>query len=140
MDVYAETILDHYRSPRCRGVPAAASTVHEERNLSCGDTCTVGITQDAESGMVTIGWEGEGCAISQAGMSLLAEHLSGKPAEEVAAFSEADMQRLLGVPVGTRRIKCALLGLHTLQNALRLHRGHKTASWNETLGQTSENG
>ncbi len=117
MDLYAENILDHYKTPRHHGLLADATVRHEETNTSCGDR--VEVTLKIERGIITeVGWEGNGCAISQAGMSLLAETLVGKPKEEVEALTAENMKELLGVPVGLRRLKCATLALEAVRGAL----------------------
>ncbi len=133
MDLYAENILDHYRHPRRKGALADASVTHREVNASCGDTLSLSLKM--EGGRITdLAWEGDGCAISQAGMSILGETLIGKTEQEVAALTAADVTTLLGVPVGPRRLKCALLSLHALKNALRSCAGQAPQPWTETLG------
>jgi nitrogen fixation NifU-like protein len=132
MDLYAENILDHYRHPRNQHPLPDATVRHEEINLSCGDTLQLSLK--IQNGILTdIGWEGLGCAISQASMSLLSEDLAGKPAAELAKIGKSDVYALLGVPVGPRRYKCALLSLHTLKNALRLAEGLEPQSWLQTV-------
>jgi nitrogen fixation protein NifU and related proteins len=65
-------------------------------------------------------------------MSMLAEDLTGKTVAEIDALTQENIKEMLGVPVGPRRFKCALLCLHTLKNALRQHRGLPLQSWAET--------
>ena len=132
MDLYADQILDHYKNPRNAGALADATVSHGETNVSCGDTVKVDL--GIEDGVVTrVGWTGNGCAISQAGMSLLSEHVVGKPVEELLSLTKPELLALLGVPVSERRLKCALLGLHTLKNALRLGIGIAPQTWTETV-------
>lgn len=134
MDLYAETILDHYRHPRCAGMLQEDAVRHEEVNHSCGDRITVSVR--LQDGAVTaIGWEGNGCAVSQAGMSLLAETLVGARQEEILNRTAQDMLQLLGVPVGPRRMKCAMLGLHATKNAVRCALGEQPQSWRESVGE-----
>jgi nitrogen fixation protein NifU and related proteins len=133
MDLYAENILDHYRSPRGKTSLAHASVTHGEKNLSCGDSLTLQLHIEDDI-IREIGWDGTGCAISQAGMSMLSEELIGKTIGDAASIDAAHVKTLLGVPIGPRRIKCALLSLHTLQNALRSARGQETQPWRETIG------
>ncbi len=131
MDLYAENILDHYRHPRAKHAIASPSVSHEEVNLSCGDALRVDLR--IEDGRVTgIGWEGSGCAISQAAMSMLGEELAGKSLEEIDALKKENVYELLGVPVGPRRFKCALLCLHALKNAVRTFRHEPPQGWTET--------
>ncbi len=130
MDLYAENILDHYRHPRGKQAITSPSVTHEEVNVSCGDSLTVYLSID-DGHLVKIGWEGSGCAISQAAMSMLIEELEGKSLEEIEALKKEDVYELLGVPVGPRRFKCALLGLMTLKNAVRKFRKEEVVGWGE---------
>jgi nitrogen fixation NifU-like protein len=132
MDIYAETILDHYRNPRQAAPLAAPSIEHSEENHSCGDAITLQL--NLENGkIVDIGWSGTGCAISQASMSMLAEELIGKSTEEMEQMTQKDIYAMLGVPIGPRRFKCALLSLHTLKNAIRRIEGKEVQGWLETV-------
>ena len=137
MDIFAENILDHYRHPRHKSpLPAGGGKgegrlSHHEDNPSCGDTITLHLTIKNDR-ITEVAWQGEGCAISQAGMSLLSEELTGKSLPELIALTPQTMRDLLGVPVSTRRLKCALLPLHTLKNALHLMNNEKVQTWNET--------
>ncbi|MSR87253.1 iron-sulfur cluster assembly scaffold protein [Candidatus Peribacteria bacterium] len=153
MDLYAENILDHYRHPRNklplpagegRGLPVRSSegakagegveeVTHEEVNLSCGDALTIGLSIKNDH-VTGVGWEGSGCAISQAAMSLLSEELVGKSLKDIDAMKKETVYELLGVPVGPRRFKCALLCLHTLKNAVRKFRKEEVRGWSETVG------
>lgn len=137
MDLYAENILDHYKHPRHTGTLPAPAVTREEINLSCGDRITLQL--DIRNEIIhALAWTGEGCAISQAGMSILSEELIGKSTAEADALTPDRVKELLGVPVGTRRLKCALLSLHALKNALRAHRGEPAQSWHETVGNAEE--
>lgn len=133
MDLYAENILDHSKHPHHSGAINDASVVHTENNPSCGDTITLTLKIDGEK-IVDIAWTGDGCAISQAGMSILSDELIGKNLQDVDAVNPVSIQALLGVPVGTRRLKCALLCLHTLKNALHSYKAEPLQTWHETVG------
>jgi nitrogen fixation NifU-like protein len=132
MDLYAENILDHYRDPRCKGALANAHVTHSEANISCGDEVTLHLKIENDC-IKEVAWEGIGCAISQAGMSILCEELEGMSLENAVALKKDDIYELLGIPVGPRRFKCALLCLHTLKNALHAHAGEPIQSWLDTV-------
>ena len=137
MDIYAENILDHYRHPRGKITLDQPSATHTETNVSCGDTLTVQLM--IKDGIVTeIGWSGEGCAISQAAMSLLSEEIMGKSEDELNALAKDNVYELLGVPIGPRRFKCALLGLHALKNTLHILHGEDVQGWRKTVGMIAE--
>ena len=62
--------------------------------------------------------QGTGCAISQSSMSMLTEALRGKTAEAAFALGQEEVVAMLGIPIGPVRMKCAMLGLRTVQDAL----------------------
>ncbi len=132
MDLYAENILEHYREPKNRGSGLGASSWGEEDNPACGDRLKVHFWIK-EGNIQKIEWEGEGCAISQAAMSMLSEELTGKSVEEVLNIKKNAIYDLLGIEIGPRRFKCALLCLHTIKNTLKAHKGEKPQSWIETV-------
>ncbi|TSC97179.1 MAG: nitrogen fixation protein NifU [Candidatus Peregrinibacteria bacterium Greene1014_49] len=137
MDLYAENILDHYRHPRNKQklAPDLQYLVsHIEANLSCGDEISISLNIN-DNRILEISWDGTGCAISQAAMSLLSEELKDKTIQEIDALTPKEMYELLGVPIGPRRVKCALLGLHALKNAMRIRIGKDVQSWMETVGE-----
>jgi nitrogen fixation NifU-like protein len=132
MDLYAENVLDHYRHPRNTGNLPKASVRHREENLSCGDDLTIEL--EIACGRITkVRWQGTGCAISQAAMSILSEELVGKTTDEIETLAPDEIRTMLGVPVGPRRIKCALLCLHTLKNALKKWRKEPLQDWLQTV-------
>lgn len=134
MDLYADNILEHYRNPRGKQEVRSKkqNVTHNESNPACGDEITVGLNIH-DNHIQDICWNGTGCAISQAAMSMLSEELSGKSLEEVDALTKENILTLLGVPIGPRRMKCALLGLHTLKNALRKAQGKTMRGWVESV-------
>ncbi len=137
MDLYAETILDHYRHPRHKELMSDATVSHEEKNLSCGDTLSI-MLQISDEKVDAISWQGDGCAISQAAMSILSEELQGKSLSDLDALTAEDIHTLLGIPIGNRRVKCALLCLHTLKNALHDLRKEPPQSWTDTVGNADK--
>lgn len=119
LDMYRQHILDHAKHPRHWGALPQADAQAEVANPLCGDKLS--ITLRLQGGTVRdIGFQGEGCAISKAAASMLAEHAVGKPVATLEALTVDDMVKLLGVPVNPARLRCASLGLEALQQALRV--------------------
>ena len=84
-ELYQEVILDHGKSPRNFGKPAAVTGESHGHNPLCGDTITIYV--DVANDVVTdIGFEGRGCAISMASASMMTEMLRGKSIDEVEAM------------------------------------------------------
>jgi nitrogen fixation NifU-like protein len=113
-DMYREVILDHAQHPRYPGVLSPADVDHEEHNPLCGDRLRLTLQLDGDKRIVGIGWEGEGCAISQAAASMLGEEIIGKTLDEVRHITKDDIFELVGIPLTINRVKCALLSLKTL--------------------------
>jgi nitrogen fixation NifU-like protein len=116
--LYREIILDHYKNPRNAGRLDVATHAHRELNPSCGDAIDMTLKVDGLGRIMDVKFEGHGCAISQASASILTETIKGKPVVEVQKIDQAEMFRLLGVPVHGSRLKCALLGLKAMHQAL----------------------
>lgn len=114
-DLYREIILDHYRNPRKKGHLDPADVDYEEDNPVCGDHIHLTLQVDDNDVIQAVGWEGEGCAISQASASMLYETLEGKTLAEAREISKDDILEMLGIPLSPIRIKCALLSLKVLK-------------------------
>jgi cysteine desulfurase/selenocysteine lyase len=112
-----QRILDHHHTPRNKRGITAADCCHNGVNPACGDSLTVCLT--VRNGVVSdLAYEGYGCAISEAAMSMLTEHVRGWKVEKVRSMGQAEMLAMLGIPVGILKMKCAMLGLRTTQAAL----------------------
>lgn len=118
MDIYTETILDHYQHPHHAGHLANPTVKVSEDNPLCGDK--ISLELEIKNGVVeNVGFVGAGCAISQASISLLTDEIKGKKISSLSKLTPAKVYDLLHVPISPGRVKCALLGLTTLQKALK---------------------
>jgi nitrogen fixation protein NifU and related proteins len=133
--LYQEIIVDHYKHPRGRGLlPDPAGEAHHI-NPTCGDEVTVQVDL-APDGTLVIGYEGQGCSISQASASVMSELLSGVSADDSVPVRDAfielmhskgagepdedvlgDAVAFVGVAKYPARVKCALLPWMALQDA-----------------------
>ena len=133
--MYQDIILDHYKHPRGRHLLAEPAGESHQVNPTCGDEVTVQVSLDADGNLV-LGYEGQGCSISQASASVMSEMLTGEPPQHAndvrAGFvsmmhsrgeGEPDEDLLgdgiafVGVAKYPARIKCALLPWMALQDA-----------------------
>jgi nitrogen fixation NifU-like protein len=114
-DFYRENILDHYRNPRNKGRLENPTHMHEEHNPLCGDVIRIDLHVNGEGIIDQVGFEGQGCAISQASASMLTEMIQGKTLEEAKEISKEDILEALGIEIGPVRLKCALLSLKVLK-------------------------
>ena len=122
--LYREVILDHYKNPRGHGVIADADAQAEGQNPLCGDEVSIFVRFGEDGDTIDeIGFEGRGCAISQAATSMLTEMVKGRKATEVAALPKEDLLEEIGIPLTPIRLKCAILGLGVLKVALHRAKG-----------------
>jgi nitrogen fixation NifU-like protein len=134
--LYQEVILDHYKRPQHKGLAATYDAQVYHVNPSCGDEITLNVTLD-EDKVAAITWDGVGCSISQASVSILSDLLLGKSISEAELilnnFTELmqskgtmagddaileDAVAMAGVSKFPARIKCALLGWMAYKDAV----------------------
>lgn len=135
-DLYQEVIFDHNRNPRNFRVMENANRKVEGFNPLCGDRLTLYL--NVEDGVIKdASFQGSGCAISTASVSLMTEIVKGLTEQEAEQLfekfrqmttsdsEEINLQALgkLAVLAGVReypaRVKCATLAWHTLDAALK---------------------
>jgi nitrogen fixation NifU-like protein len=121
--LYRELILDHYKNPRNHGLLDPADAQAEGQNPLCGDEILVSVRLGEDDVIEEVGFDGRGCAISQAATSMLTEMVKGRKASEVAAMPKEDLLEEIGIPLTPVRLKCAILGLTTLRLALHKAKG-----------------
>ena len=133
--LYQDIILDHYKHPRGKQLMPNPSGESHQVNPTCGDEVTVQVALD-DDGTLVIGYEGQGCSISQASASVMSEMVAGTEpgnADTVrTAFVElmhskgagdpdedvlGDGIAFVGVAKYPARVKCALLPWMALQDA-----------------------
>jgi len=114
--MYRDEILDLYKNPRNEGT-LDTEIQAEGQNPSCGDHTHIYL--EVEEGMIKdLKHETDGCAISTASLSIASDELKGMSVEKVESLDRDWMIDLLGIEVSPMRVKCAVLGLKTVQKAL----------------------
>jgi nitrogen fixation NifU-like protein len=117
MNIYTENILDHYEHPHHSGKLKHPTFSATSQNPVCGDTLTLEL--EIENNTVKkIGFIGNGCAISQASTSMLADYIQGKKLPDLKKIKPQQIYDLLGVTISPGRVNCALLGLKALQTII----------------------
>ena len=111
---YRELILDHAKHRRNWTVLNPADFDHREENPLCGDWLRLTLRVDENQIIREVGWEGDGCAISQASASMLGEKLIGMSLTEARQLKRDDILELVGLNLSPNRMKCALLSLKVL--------------------------
>lgn len=135
-DLYQEVIFDHNRNPRNFRVIDDADRKVEGFNPLCGDRLTLYLKMDGDK-IIDASFQGSGCAISTASVSLMTEIVKGKTEQEaedlfkkfhemttgkneqVSLEAVGKLAVLAGVREYPARVKCATLAWHTLDAALK---------------------
>ena len=116
-EMYRENILDHFRNPHNYGLLKSASVHRRELNPLCGDEIEIALHLAGQK-VKEVRFQGQGCAISIASASLLTDYLKCRSVKEIMKISSKTVLELLGIPISSSRIRCALLALKTVQGCL----------------------
>lgn len=155
-ELYQELILEHYKRPRNKGELECPDVEMHLLNTSCGDEVRLqlrlvdGVIRDTK-------FQGNGCSISQASISMMSDLLKGKTIPESIELAQrftdmmhgdptaarekrmGDLRALAGVSQYPVRVKCALLGWDALLQALKKI-GAEEAGDEERRSQSSDRG
>ena len=135
-DLYQDIVIDHNSRPRNFRKLEEANRSLEGYNPLCGDRYTLYLKVDGDT-ISDIGFQGSGCAISKASVSMMTDAVKGKRTDEAEELFDAfhqmltrapgadfdpdavgDLEALSGVNEFPVRVKCAVLSWHTLRAAL----------------------
>jgi nitrogen fixation NifU-like protein len=124
-NLYQEVILDHYKHPENKGLATSYDAQVHHINPSCGDEITLNLTLKGDM-VSAISWDGVGCSISQASVSIMSSLMLNKnlstlmQSKGTGSPNEAileDAVAFAGVSQYPARIKCALLGWMAFKDA-----------------------
>ncbi len=118
MNIYTEIILEHFKNPKNYGRLDKKTRNDIGKNNTCGDKITIDLLIEKET-LKDIAFEGQGCAISIASMSILSEKIKGLPISEIEKLNEEDIKKFLKIDISHGRMNCAMLGLKTLKQMLK---------------------
>lgn len=132
---YNEVLTEHNVNPLYKRPIEGANFTLEGVNPSCGDDIILSLK--VEDGVVVDGgYEGDGCAISQASADMMLDLVIGRTKEEALELSEIFKRMITGeitdeekerleeasilqdISHMPSRVKCAVLGWHTLDEML----------------------
>ena len=132
---YNEILIDHNLHPGHKHDLPDANLVLEGVNPSCGDD--IWLKLKVEDGMITDGaFVGDGCAVSQASADMMLDLIIGKSQEEALKLADIFFRMIKGevsdeeldqleeasilkdVAHMPARVKCAVLGWHTMEEML----------------------
>ncbi|MHA6259996.1 Fe-S cluster assembly sulfur transfer protein SufU [Sporosarcina sp. CAU 1771] len=132
--LYRTVIMDHYKSPKNKGVLEESSVTVDMNNPTCGDVIHLTM-QVVDDTVQNAKFEGEGCSISMASASMMTQLIIGKTVEEALNLSETisnimlskeyddsielgDIEALSGVAKFPARIKCATLAWKAMEQGV----------------------
>ncbi len=134
--LYREIVNEHNLHPVNRGKIDDADLVLRGVNPSCGDDITLYMKLDGDV-IKAASYDGSGCAISQASVDMMVDQILGKNKEEAIKLAGTFMGMIKGeitdeesiealdeaaalqdVAHMPARVKCAVLGWHTMQEML----------------------
>lgn len=119
-EIYAQKILERYKSPKNKGKLDNYTHSYKEYNPLCGDIVEIFVNVK-NNRIEDIKFFGEGCAISQASADLLLDFVKKKKLDEIKAIDENFLiNKIIKIPISYRRILCATLSLKALKKALGL--------------------
>ena len=133
---YNEILTDHNLHPVHKEDIPDANLILEGLNPSCGDH--IWLKLKVEDGIIKDGgFVGDGCAISQASADIMLDLIIGKSEEEARHLADLFLRMIKGEATDEEiddleeasalrdvahmpaRVKCAVLGWHTLDEALK---------------------
>lgn len=134
-NLYQEVILDHYKHPENKGLATSYDAQVHHINPSCGDEITLNLTLQGQK-VSAISWDGVGCSISQASVSIMSSLMLNKELARAQIILDhflvlmqskgtgstdesvlEDAVAFAGVSQYPARIKCALLGWMAFKDA-----------------------
>ncbi len=123
-NIYHLALMDHYRNPRNRYTLEEPDFAGEQENAYCADKVHfAGKLCAATKTISELAFSGQGCVLSQAIASMISEQFILKPIEQVFMGNDENFVcALAGSPLGPTRLKCALLGLKALQQAIATYK------------------
>lgn len=133
---YNEILTEHNMRPEFKYDLPAANVVLEGVNPNCGDD--IWLKLKVENGVIEDGsFVGDGCAISQASADIMLGMIIGKTKEEALKLGQLFLKMIQGEATDEEidqleeasalkdiahmpaRVKCAVLGWYTLEEALK---------------------
>lgn len=111
--LYQQEIMEEYQNSRYRRSIDNPDIKGYMINPSCGDAVTFEL-KVVGTEIVEVGFQGSGCVISQATASLMCHFIMHKSLDMVKKITADDVLKLVKIPLGPTRLRCALLSLQAL--------------------------
>lgn len=133
---YNEILTEHNINPLHKHAIEGANMTLEGVNPSCGDDIVLKLKVNGDGVIEDGGFEGDGCAISQASCDMMLDLIIGKPRDEAMHLADIFLRMIKGSVTDEEkeeleeagilsdishmpaRVKCAVLGWHTMEEML----------------------
>ena len=136
---YSEILTEHNLHPYHKQLIDGANLTLEGVNPSCGDDVVIQLKVDDKGTIVDGGYTGDGCAVSQASADVMMDLVIGRSKEEALKLADIFI-RMIKDPASVTdeekdqleeaasledvahmpsRVKCAVLGWHTLEEMFK---------------------
>ena len=143
--LYQEIINEHNLNPSNKGETEGANLTLRGVNPSCGDNIFIQLKVEDDK-IVSGSFTGSGCAISQASVDMMLDNVIGKSKEEALRLAKIFMDMiknqakdedielldeaasLKNISIMPARVKCAVLGWHTMEQMLNTNSREGNAS------------
>ena len=134
---YNEILTEHNMHPDFKHPLSDADLVLEGVNPTCGDDIFLRLKVDENDTIIDGAYDGDGCAISQASADIMLGLIVGRPREEALHLADIfirmikkeatdeeieeleEASALRDISHMPSRVKCAVLGWHTLQEIFK---------------------
>ena len=139
--LYAEILNEHNLNPVHKGEVENPTLTLRGVNPSCGDDIFLQLKVDENDVIVDGSFTGSGCAISQASVDMMLDDIIGKKKDEALGLANLFMGMIKGevtddsaleeldeaaslknISFMPARVKCAVLGWHTMEEMLKNNR------------------
>src|SRR5690625_4898054 len=107
--LYRQVIMDHYKTPRNKGVLDGDTLSVEMNNPTCGDRIQLQLQVEGDS-IRDVRFDGEGCSISMSSASMMTEAIKGTKVEESLKMSYLFSDMMLGKEIDTEDLELEDIG------------------------------
>ena len=136
-DIYREIVNEHNLHPSHRGEMENPTKVMAGVNPSCGDKLTLQFRINDDGVIEDAMFTGSGCAVSQASCDMMLDLVIGRKTEEAERLADIFTRMIKGeaspeeleeleeaealedIAHMPARVKCAVLGWHTMEKLVR---------------------
>ena len=119
-DIYSQEFLYYFKNQPHKKDLNRYSLSGKNANISCGDEIEIFLLVQ-DNIVKDIGYTSQGCAVSEASVSIFSENIIGKNINELKKLTPDDFLKMIPITLTTAREKCALVGYNAFLNCYEKH-------------------